>query len=85
MLAYPFLVVASVTEHSRHPAPPGAIRLTCNEIQRLFVALVAAPVTDRGHRLRWSWRRRWQARARACHYRRQAPSSHDDHDLCLEY
>ena len=73
MLAYAFLVVAAVTEHGRHPAPPGAIELTCNEVQHLFAALVAVPVADRGHRLRWSWwRRRQQARARACHYRRQA-------------
>jgi SRSO17 transposase len=36
MLAYAFLVVAAVTEHTRHPAPPGAIQLTCNEIQRLL-------------------------------------------------
>jgi SRSO17 transposase len=73
MLAYAFLVVAAVTEHARQPAPPGAIQLTCNEIQHLFAALVAAPIADTGHRLRWSWwRRRHQARARACHYRRQA-------------
>jgi SRSO17 transposase len=73
MLAYAFLVVAAVTEHARHPAPPGAVELTCNEIQHLFAALVAAPVADTGHRLRWSvWRRRRQARARTCHDRRQA-------------
>jgi SRSO17 transposase len=73
MLAYAFLVVAAVTEHAQHPAPPGAVELTCNEIQHLFAALVAVPVADRGHLLRWSWwRRRQQARARACHYRRQA-------------
>jgi hypothetical protein len=73
MLAYAFLVVAAVIEHARHPAPPGVIELTCNEIQHLVAALVAAPVADTGHRLRWSWwRRRQQARARACHYRRQA-------------
>jgi SRSO17 transposase len=73
MLAYALLVVAAVTEHARHPAPPGVIQLTCNEIQHLFAALVAVPVADPGHRLRWSWwRRRQQARARACHYRRQA-------------
>jgi SRSO17 transposase len=73
MLAYAFLVVAAVTEHARHRAPPGAVELTCNEIQHLFAALVAVPVADRDHRLRWSWwRRRRQARARACHYRRQA-------------
>jgi hypothetical protein len=73
MLAYAFLVVAAVTAHARHPAPPGAIELTCNEIQHLFAALVARPAGDLGHRLRWSaWRRRHQARARTCHYRRQA-------------
>ena len=73
MLAYAFLVVAAVTEHARHPPPLGLIPLTCNEIQHLFATLVAVPVADRGHRLRWSWwRRRQQARARACHYRRQA-------------
>jgi SRSO17 transposase len=73
MLAHAFLVVAAVTEHAQRPAPPGAVELTCNEIQHLFAALVAAPVADSGHRLRWSWwRRRRQARARACHYRRQA-------------
>jgi SRSO17 transposase len=73
MLAHAFLVVAAVTEHAQRPAPPGAVELTCNEIQHLFAALVATPVADRGHRLRWSWwRRRRQARARACHYRRQA-------------
>jgi SRSO17 transposase len=73
MLAYAFLVVAAVTEHARHPAPPGVIQLTCNELQHLFAALVCRPASDRAHRLRWSWwRRRQQARARACHYRRQA-------------
>jgi len=73
MLAYAFLVVAAVTEHTRHPPPLGLIPLTCNEVQHLFAALVAVPVADPGHRLHWSWwRRRQQARARACHYRRQA-------------
>jgi SRSO17 transposase len=73
MLGYALLVVAAVTEHARHPAPPGVIQLTCNEIQHLFAALVCRPAGDHAHRLRWSWwRRRQQARARACHYRRQA-------------
>jgi SRSO17 transposase len=71
MLAYAFLVVAAVTEHARHPPPLGLIPLTCNEIQRLFAAQACRPASDRGHRLRWSWwRRRQQARARACHYHR---------------
>jgi SRSO17 transposase len=73
MLAHAFLVVAAVTEHARHPPPSGLIGLTCNELQHLFAALVIQPVADTAHRLRWSlWRRRHQARARTCHYRRQA-------------
>jgi SRSO17 transposase len=73
MLAHAFLVVAAVTERICRPPPSGLIPLTCNEVQHLFAALVARPVTDLGHRLRWSmWRRRHQARARTCHYQRQA-------------
>jgi hypothetical protein len=73
MLAHAFLVVAAVTQHARHPPPLGLIPLTCNEIQHLFAALARQPTRDHTHRLRWSWwRRRQQARARACHYRRQA-------------
>jgi SRSO17 transposase len=73
MLAYAFLVVAAVPDHARRPLPLGLIPLTCNEVQHLFAALIARPIQDPGHRLRWSaWRRRHQARAQACHYRRQA-------------
>jgi SRSO17 transposase len=73
MLAHAFLVVAAVTQRTRHPTPPGLVGLTCNEVQHLFAALLARPVGDLDHRLRWSvWRRRHQARARSCHYRRQA-------------
>ena len=55
MLAHAFLVVAAVTEHTRHPPPLGLMPLTCNEIQHLFAALACQPAGDRGHRLRWSW------------------------------
>jgi SRSO17 transposase len=73
MLAHAFLVVAALTEHARHPPPSGLIGLTCNEVQHLFATLVVQPVADATQRLRWSlWRRRHQARARTCHYRRQA-------------
>jgi SRSO17 transposase len=73
MLAHAFLVVAALTEHTRHPPLSELIGPTCNEIQHLFAALVIQPVADAAHRLRWSaWRRRHQARARTCHYRRQA-------------
>jgi SRSO17 transposase len=73
MLAHAFLVVAALTEGIRHPTSSGLVPLTCNEVQHLFAALVARPAGDLGHRLRWSvWRRRHQARARTCHYQRQA-------------
>jgi SRSO17 transposase len=73
MLAHAFLVVAALAEHARHPPPSGLIGLTCNELQHLFAALAVQPVADTAHRLRWSvWRRRHQARARTCQYRRQA-------------
>ena len=73
MLAHAFLVVAALTERTQHPPPSGLIPLTCNEIQHLFTTLLAQPIGDLAHRWRWSlWRRRHQARARTCHYRRQA-------------
>jgi SRSO17 transposase len=73
LLAHAFLVVAALTERTRHPPPSGLIPLTCNELQHLFAALLARPAADPTYRLHWSvWRRRHQARARACHYRRQA-------------
>src|SRR5215207_2033904 len=39
MLAHAFLIVAAVTDRTRHPTPPGLVGLTCNEIQHLFAAL----------------------------------------------
>ena len=57
MLAHAFLVVAALADRTRHPVPAGLISLTCNEIQHLFAALIAQPVIDMDHRLRWSdWR-----------------------------
>jgi SRSO17 transposase len=73
MLAHAFLVVAALTDRTRHPSPSGLIALTCNEVQHLLAALHTRPAGELGHRLRWSlWRRRHQARARTCHYQRQA-------------
>ena len=73
MLAHAVLVVAALAERTQRPPPSGLVGLTCNEIQRLFAALVIQPIADAAHRLRWSfWRRRHQARARTCHYHRQA-------------
>ncbi len=75
MLAHAFLSVMTATQPAPHSDSGGLIPLTRNEIRRLFSVLIRAisrPVTDIAHRLQWSqWRRRHQARARACHYRRQ--------------
>jgi SRSO17 transposase len=73
MLAHAFLVVLAATHRTRHPPPCELISLTCNEAQHLLAALLVRPAGDLGHRLGWSlWRRRHQARARTCHYHRQA-------------
>jgi hypothetical protein len=71
MLAHAFLSVMTATQ----PAVDDSgelIRLTRNEIRRLFTAATAV-IRTAEHTLKWSiWRRRHQARARASHYRRQA-------------
>jgi hypothetical protein len=73
MLAHAFLAAVRADEHARHPGPDDLIRLSCDEIQHLFIALVVRPLSDVAHRLGWSnWRRRHQARSRTSHYRRQA-------------
>jgi SRSO17 transposase len=73
MLAHAVLAIAALAERTRDLVPPGLVPVTCNEVQHLFAALLDRPAGDRDHRLRWSaWRRRHQARARTCHYRRQA-------------
>ncbi|MFE7245982.1 IS701 family transposase [Streptomyces sp. NPDC057580] len=79
LLAHAFLAVAAALERQGQAladdgtTPDGLAPLTCNEIQRLFTALLPHPARDIAHRLRWSlWRRRHQARACHSHYRRQA-------------
>ncbi|WP_425583857.1 IS701 family transposase [Streptomyces rectiviolaceus] len=73
MLAHAFLAASTAHERAHRPTPHGLIPLTCNEIKHLFTALAATAVRPGGHRLSWSdWRRRHQARSRACHYQRQA-------------
>jgi SRSO17 transposase len=72
MLAYALLAVLAATERSRQPAPDSMIPLTCNEIHRLFNILLAQPIRDLRHRLRWSaWRRKQQHRARTSHYQKR--------------
>jgi hypothetical protein len=84
MLAYAFLVVAAVIEHARHRAPPGAVELTCNEIQHLFAAwspcpwlIVATACAGRGGDAATR-----PARVHATTADR--PTDHEDHDLRLE-
>jgi SRSO17 transposase len=74
MLAHAFLAVTAAHEHARAAPPTGLIPLTLNEIRRLLMRLLAHPAQDLAHLLRWSlWRRRHQATARDCHYRRREP------------
>ena len=71
MLAHAFLAVATAIERDHAPAPAGLIDLTVNEFRRLFDALHLSGNHTIDTLLAWShWRRRHQARARDCHYRR---------------
>ncbi|MGP3977843.1 hypothetical protein ACTWQF_28265 [Streptomyces sp. 8N114] len=47
----PFLAVVRADEPSCHPGPDDLIPLTCNEIRRLFIALVVRLVHDAAHHL----------------------------------
>jgi SRSO17 transposase len=72
MLAHAFLVIATADERDATPAPQGLITLTVNEFRRLFDALLLNAKHTIDTLLHWStWRRRHQARARECHYRRR--------------
>jgi hypothetical protein len=72
MLAHAFLAVATAIERDHAPAPAGLIELTVNEFRRLFDALLLSAKHTIDTLLAWSrWRRRHQARARECHYRRR--------------
>jgi SRSO17 transposase len=72
LLAHAFLSVLASQAASSHPGDEQMIPLTRHEIRRLLTGLsrqLAAPATQ----LHWSrWRRRHQATARNCHYRRRA-------------
>jgi SRSO17 transposase len=72
LLAHAFLsVLAATAPHDPGPGASQLIPLTRNEIRRLFTGLAHKPPAP-GQQLHWSrWRRRHQATARACHYRRR--------------
>jgi SRSO17 transposase len=73
LLAHAFLAVLAAAQHDAGRADDDQlIPLTCHEIRRLFTGLHQQPPAP-ATQLYWSrWRRRHQATARACHYRRRA-------------
>jgi hypothetical protein len=60
LLAHAFLAITAAIERRDQTltddgtSPNGLIPLTCNQIQRLFTALITKPTRDLAHRLRWS-------------------------------
>jgi len=73
LLACAFLsILAASSPAPCHRREDQLIPLTRNEIRRLFTGLTQQPPAA-ALQLHWSrWRRRHQATARACHYRRRA-------------
>ncbi|MGV1030586.1 MAG: IS701 family transposase [Dermatophilaceae bacterium] len=72
MLAHAYLTITASGERERDHPPPGMIALTVAEFRRLFTSLLLAVTHTIDTLLAWSrWRRRHQARARECHYRRR--------------
>jgi hypothetical protein len=72
LLACAFLsVLAAAQPGGSQPRDNQLIPLTCHELRRLFTGLSQQP-PEPATQLHWSrWRRRHQATARACHYRRR--------------
>ena len=68
MLAHAFLTVMTpAAERAAKPVPDGLIPITVNELRKLFDALLLRPNHSPERLHQWSiWRRRHQARARAC-------------------
>ena len=77
MLAHTFLAAVAAPTTEREPQkrhPISAIHFAPAEVRRLLDALLPRPTPRLGpvtHALNWSlWRRRHQAAARRCHYRK---------------
>jgi hypothetical protein len=71
MLAQVFLIVATAAQRRASRTTTTLIALTVNEFRRLFDALLLRPLHAVADVLAWShWRRKHQARARACHHRK---------------
>jgi hypothetical protein len=70
LLAHAYLAVTRA--RAAAPDTPDLLPLTVPEVRRLLCRLVWAPAAPAEQVLAWSrWRRRHQARARRCHYRRR--------------
>ena len=85
MLAHAFLVVAAVTERTRHRPPAGLISLTCNEVQHLFATLLARPTGDPAIDCVGRSGDADTKPAPAPATTNDKPPDHEDHDLRLEY
>jgi len=73
MLAMAFLAVTCANERDHTPTPQGLIPFTLNEIRRLFDRLTLTRTATDDTIWAWSlWRRKHQATARSCHYRRRS-------------
>ena len=74
LLGCAFLSVLAATQPDGNSTHDPLVPLTRHEIRRLFTGL-GQQLTTPATQLHWSrWRRRHQAIARACHYRRRALS-----------
>ena len=73
MLAMAFLAVTTAAQRQQDTTSDDRIPITVNELRRLFDALVLGRIATVEHILKWSdWRRKHQATARRCHYRRRS-------------
>lgn len=73
MLAMAFLAVTCANERDHTTTPQGLIPFTLNEIRRLFDRLTLTRTATDDTTWAWSlWRRKHQATARSCHYRRRS-------------
>ncbi len=72
MLSMAFLAVTAAAQRQQD-TPSDLIPITVNELRRLFDALVIGKTATVEHILKWSkWRRKHQATARRCHYKRRS-------------
>jgi len=72
LLAHAFLSVLASQDTSSQPGSDLLIPLTRHEIRRLLTGLSRQPAAPAAQLHRSRWRRRHQATAQDCHYRRRA-------------